>query len=574
MKRILLISFLLMLMLILSMMVLPVIGQEAVPTLVPPTLVPTTAQPSEDALRGQSAVARIQSESVVRVGILLNEPPYGVLDIRGEVTGYDADVARALAEAWRVEVEFVHVTRQSAIEALLQDRVDMLIAAQVHRRELDEVVEFSHSYRISSQSLMLRADDGAVSLLNMVGRKVGYVIGTEAEQATQAWLASSGQGVTSQAYYTIDQAYRALLASEIDGVVGRWERLRRVSSNQPEAVKILDEPVSVEPFAIAVPRQDVAMRNLVNRTLQYLVENNRLVELHESYFPGQDFPYDAIPLWDNIGDESPQPGQYSTDIPYPQQYRAAQVLMSGERVMRVAGLAELPEDAPESDKRVLAFQQGLITQIAERWGARVELVPGDPIEALESGAADLAVGVPLDWSLADRVDFSQPVLLHGDRMLRPSDRDINSFLDLRGRWVGVIATDGNAEERAQEWADSVNVQVRFFTVNFADNIITVLTDSQNADVIFGDSLLLVPQIQNNPGVLELTDRWYSREYMGLAVPRNDIDFRLLVDYTLQEMQRDGTLSTLLQPIFPADEDMPQFDYWPGRTEYLGLSLAP
>ena len=548
-------------------------AQDAIPTLVPPTPLPTTPSPQQDALRSQSVVAHLQTNGVVRVGILMNEPSYGQLDVRGEVVGYDADLARALAEVWEVEVEFVQVTRQNRIDMLLQDRVDMLIATLVHDRSLDDVVEFSNSYRISRQALMVRADDPAAALQNMVGRKIGYVIGTAADEAVQSWLSTTGQGVQAQSYYTIDEAYRALFATEIDGIVGRLGHLRRVSVNNPEAVKILDEPVELEPFAIAVPRQDVAMRNLVNRTLQYLVENDTLPNLHETHFPGQDFPYDVLPVWDNLSENGPKPAEYATDIPYPSEYRAARIVFSEDRVLRVAGMPELAPDAPASQQRLLAFYQGLLTQFAERWGARLEIVPGDPLSLIESGQADLAVGVNLDWSLSDRVDFSQPFLMHGDRMLIPTNRDISGFNDLRGRWVGVISGDGDSEARAQYWIDSIGARINLFTINFEGNIPTTMFETQNIDVVFGDSLRLIPHVQTDPGQLELTDRWYTRDYEAFALPRNDIDFRLLVNYTLQAMLRDGTLANLSQPVFPSDSDFPMFDYWPGSNENLGLSFT-
>jgi hypothetical protein len=59
--------------------------------------------------------------------------------------------------------------------------------------------------------------------------------------------------------------------------------------------------------------------------------------------------------------------------------------------------------------------------------------------------------------------------------------------------------------------------------------------------------------------------------VALAMPRNDLDFRLLVEYTLQEMAQDGTLATLLQPVMLPDE-MPVFDIWPGAAAYLGFNL--
>src|SRR5689334_21115403 len=122
--------------LLLALVIVPgqsLLSQDVVGTLVAPTPVPTVDTGAGDTLLSESGVARIQRDGVVRVGILYNEPPFGELTIRGEVNGFDAELAAAIAEAWGIKVEFTQVTRQNALDTLRAGLVDMLIAAQVHR---------------------------------------------------------------------------------------------------------------------------------------------------------------------------------------------------------------------------------------------------------------------------------------------------------------------------------------------------------------------------------------------------------------------------------------------------------
>jgi ABC-type amino acid transport substrate-binding protein len=113
-------------------------------------------------------------------------------------------------------------------------------------------------------------------------------------------------------------------------------------------------------------------------------------------------------------------------------------------------------------------------------------------------------------------------------------------------------------------------RLRFFRTSEGDLTMTLL-ENNNATVAFGDSLQLVPHQQASPGALEFLDRWYSREYIALAVPRNDPDFRTAVDYAIQGMSEDGTLDTLLRPVTPADETLFRPAIWPGNTTIPGLS---
>lgn len=568
-KQFMLLSFALVVVLSLSALAQGQATFVPAPTLVPPTLVPTQPVAPQDFVLAESGVARIVRDGTLRVGVLYNESPFGEINVRGELSGFDPDLARLLAETWGVELELVQVTRQNRLEVLRSGQIDLLIAAQVQSRELDGVLEFSEPYRLSRQAMLVRADDSAETLFNMAGRRVAYVAGTEGERALAAWQARTGISFSPVSFLTLDQAYSALFGGAVDGVVGRFERLRRVASGQLDAVRFLEEAVAREPFAVAMARQDIQLRQLVNRTLQYLTQEGKLNELHTRYFPGERFPTDALALWQNIGEDAPTPNQFNLPLEFPAQYAVPRIRANG--VVRVAGLLALPPEASDGERRLDSFHRAVVEQMAARWGVRVEYVSdGDFAEAVELGNADIAAGMVLDWTLANRLDFSQPYALRGDRLMVKSGSNITGFNEIRGRWVGIMNSDAGAQERAQEWADSINARVRFYSTTEQEAASAMLIEN-NAEVIYGDSLKLIPHLLANPDTLRLTERWYSRIYMGFGVPSNDLDLRLLVDYTLQAMIEDGTLRGLLATILPPNSEMPVFNVMPGTSSYLGLA---
>jgi ABC-type amino acid transport substrate-binding protein len=552
---------------------------QQVPTLVPPTLVPVVESGALDALPSESVVARIASSGKLRVGILFNEPPFGELNIRGEVSGFDADLARSIAEAWGVEIEFVQVTRQTGIDVLVSDEIDLLIAAQTHRRELDSRVEFSQSYYPNQKALLVREGDGAAVLAHMADRKVGVVLGTPAEQAVLEWQRRVDYAFTIQTYLTLDRAIAALTSSEIDGVVDSRVRLSRTIT-QPGIARFVDEPVQQEPFAIALRRQDVQLRNLVNRTLQYLFNSGRINEIHQTHFSGASYPQNTFVTWANVGDEAPRPDQAATDVPFPAQYAVPRVRSGGQ--LRVAGLVELPPDAPESERRLDTANRALVNALAMRWGVSVVAVPSggaNPADLVANGEADLAVGVQPDWSYADRVDFTSRYILHGLRLMIESNSNIGGFGDLRNKWVGIFASEPGVSEVIRAEAERVNAIVDdVYTIAREQDAAFAMLAENNVDAVLGNSMKLIPHIEANPEQLEmLTDGegraiWYSRSAISMAVPRNDIDFRLLVEYTLQELAREGTLTQALLPVMQS-QDFPRFEIWPGSSDYLGFSLS-
>ncbi len=557
---------------------------EPAPTLVPPTPIPRQDTGELDILPSESAVARIRESEQVNVGILFNAPPFAELNVRGELIGYDADIARSMAEMWGVEVNFIQMTRSASAQAkmLRSGEADMLIGAQVNRRENHALMEYTQTYFLGQQSMMVRADDEAASPDDLNGRTIGVVIASPSEEAARDWVTRNNLNINIQTFMTLDRAHAALENNQVAGVVDSDYRLQRVSQLRPELIRILEQPIQLEPFAIAVLRQDVGMRELVNRSLQFLTVSGQMEDIHQSYFPGA--IYDYTLLWANLGDEAPDPAQFESDLPFPEMYIVPR--LQGGQPVRVTGLNGVmaDSDAPESERRLDVFHRELIQEMASRWGVEAEFVPGSPDQAVEliaSGQADIALGLTPDWNAADRIDYSGYYLLHGERLMVRMNDDIRGFSDLGGgRTVLTPNNEPTAASRAVVIAESVNARIEIEQVPENSLGFAMLADEDTeVGAAFGDSLRLIPHVQSNADLLRLTRtdddsdaRWYSKSVMALGVPRNDIDFRLLVEYTLQELIRDGTLERLLQPLVIPGEQ-PVLEIWPGSANYLGFTLA-
>jgi ABC-type amino acid transport substrate-binding protein len=545
-----------------------------VPTLTPPTLVPIEPSVENDALPSESRIARLQRDGKVRVGVLYNELPFGQLNVRGEITGFDADLARLLAETWEIEVEFVQVTRQNQFEKLDTGEVDMLMAAVVHERELDAGYEFSQTYRLGHQSIMVIKDSPIETLANTSGQGVGFVIGTEGQEALVNWSSQTGIAINARAYLTYDEMLAGLFGEEVVAIIGRDTQLLRAASANPDAVAILESALQDEPFAIVMPRQDRHFRNLVNRSLQYLAsdadlgQQSTLQKLYVQYFPDT-LSFDVLTIYNNVGD-APKPSQFPTDISFPSHYVAPEILANG--VLRVAGLTD-PNNLPPEQVLLAQANRSVAEQLGTRWGVQVEYIQGDALNLVAEGQAHLAMGITPDWN-AGQVDFSQPYILHGRRILYPSNKDYSRFGGLlaTSRIIGTVIGDEGAEALATSWAETVNIFRLGFYATTPDGIARTILEDNNALIIFADSFYLLPALRENPDTLAIGPEWYDRRYVAIALPQNDIDFMRLVNYTLQEMYRDGTLNTLIAPVMPAGEDAPNIGIWPGSSEYLGLEL--
>lgn len=543
----------------------------AVTTLTPPTLVPAAA-PDEgpDFLRAESAIAEITASGIFRVGALYNDPPYSELTFQDELRGFDVDLLRKIAAEWDCELELSQVTRLNALDRLNRGDVHALASAIVRYRDLDSEVEFSQTYLQSAQALLVREGAAARSRADLLNQPLGFVLGTRAEKATAIWSAQAGKPINLRPYLTLDQAAAALMHGETSAVIAEKQALHRASADFADSVRILDDAVSVEPRAFAVRRQDAPLRDALNKTIQLLASEGELEVTLREYFPEESHAIEALAIWSGVGEEA-LPSQFPNAIVYPSTYALPRIKNSG--TLTVGGLSVSASASTTGMSRLDTLNRALAAELARRWGVALETVSVDAASAadlLGSGQVDLVIGMKPDWNLAGEIDFSMPYLLHGDRLMVRLNSGIRGFGDLRGRFVGILFGDGGARERAQAWADSINASIRFMQTSESDAALTLL-EFNNANAIYADNLALLAHLVANPNALRLTDRWYSRGYYAIGLPYNDIDLRLLVDYTIQEMIQDGALYRLSADLIVSDT-LPAFDLTPGSSSFAGFNL--
>jgi ABC-type amino acid transport substrate-binding protein len=96
-------------------------------------------------------------------------------------------------------------------------------------------------------------------------------------------------------------------------------------------------------------------------------------------------------------------------------------------------------------------------------------------------------------------------------------------------------------------------------------------NNRNVDGIFGDSVRLfaIQDLSRASGLpWQIVDEEYSRTPLAFALPRNDLRFRLWLDWTLQDMYFDGTYQSLYRQYFPGGGEPLVMLTWTGDGAWL------
>jgi polar amino acid transport system substrate-binding protein len=117
-------------------------------------------------------LAAIEKAGTVKIGMLVDFPPFGIQDTAGNPDGYDADVAKALAAYLGVTAEIVPVTGPNRIPYLLSGQVDVLVASLGITAERAEKVSFSHPYAGISIAVYGASDAAVTDAAGLAGQSV------------------------------------------------------------------------------------------------------------------------------------------------------------------------------------------------------------------------------------------------------------------------------------------------------------------------------------------------------------------------------------------------------------------
>jgi ABC-type amino acid transport substrate-binding protein len=149
-----------------------------------------------------------------------------------------------------------------------------------------ELVDFSSFVFVDSTGVLVRNESGVKSFTDLGGKRIGVIPGTTNERALNSALKSRLVSGTVVAVKDRDAGVAALERGELDAFASDKILLAglAVKVKDPSRYTVLAEDLSVEPYAIMLPRGDSALRLAVNRTLAQVYRTPQIVEIFRKWF--------------------------------------------------------------------------------------------------------------------------------------------------------------------------------------------------------------------------------------------------------------------------------------------------
>ena len=246
-----------------------------------------SASASASSASAESASSEAAGTVKLIVGFDAEYPPYGFLDAEGNPTGFDIDLAKAVAEKNGWEFEAKPIDWDSKDLELESGNITCIWNGFTYEGREDKYA-WSAQYMLNEQVFVVAKDSDVTSYENMGGKKVVTQAGSaafdlltdqEEHEAMQARF-DGGEVATVPDYNT---AFLQLESGAVDVVACDLSIAQYQIAQAGDKYVILDEPLNSEHYAVGFKLGDQETADAVTATLKELDADGTVKALCEKY---------------------------------------------------------------------------------------------------------------------------------------------------------------------------------------------------------------------------------------------------------------------------------------------------
>ncbi len=238
----------------------------------------------------------IKAKGVLVAGVKDAVVPFGFVDEKTkELVGFDVDICKEIATKLGVEIELKPVTSATRIPKLSQGMVDLAACTMTHKLSRDDVIDFSITYFMDGQKLLVKKGSGIKSYHDLAGKKVGSAKGSTSEKN----IKEVQPDCTVLSFEGYPQAFLALKQGKVSAVTTDSVILvgLKGSDDNPDNWEIVGDFFAKEPYGIGVRENDSNFRDFVNRCLIEMWNDGTYKKIYNKWL-GPDTKYYMPLTWE------------------------------------------------------------------------------------------------------------------------------------------------------------------------------------------------------------------------------------------------------------------------------------
>jgi len=231
----------------------------------------------------ESAVAAAKKRGRLIVGVKYDFPPFGFVDEKRQVVGFEVDIARELAANLLGKpdaVELVEVSGPNRIPFLVTGKVDLVIATLSITPERAKTISFSEPFYTGGYTIMVAKDRSDIKgLSDLSGKRVVMTRGSTAEPLLNKLNPPPQQLLKME---QISELYSVMQTGRADAGVQDIALLQPFVSSHPE-YKLVGGLLNEEPWGVGIRKDDRETVKWVNDALEQMRKAGKFDALRKKW---------------------------------------------------------------------------------------------------------------------------------------------------------------------------------------------------------------------------------------------------------------------------------------------------
>lgn len=236
----------------------------------------------------KEAASAAEKKTVV-VGLDDTFVPMGFKDDKGQIVGFDVDVAKAVFALTDTKVKFQPIDWSMKETELSNGTIDMIWNGYTVTNERKKKVTFSDSYLKNIQVLVTKKSSDIKDMDGMKGKILGAQEGSSGysafgEQADVLKNKVKDQDATL--YASFNEAFIDLENGRINGLLVDkvYAEYFLKQANKLADYNLLETPYKQESFAVGVRKDDQKLADKINKGIKQLKANGQYEEIVKKWF--------------------------------------------------------------------------------------------------------------------------------------------------------------------------------------------------------------------------------------------------------------------------------------------------
>ena len=254
------------------------------------TALSVTVASAQTQVPSNSRLKTIASTKTIKLAYRTDARPFSFVNEKNEPVGFTIDLCKSVVSSIErqlgvsLKTEWVPVNVQTRFSTVASGKADMECGSSTVTLGRMKEVDFSNFVFVESTGMVVTRASNIRTFTDMAGKRIAVASGTTNEQAIISQLKQQKIEATVVSVKDGAEAIAMLEDGKADGFASDKLLLVGAHMKNPQALVMLPDDLSVEPYAITLPHGDWALRLAVNTGLAEIYRSGQVVVIFKGWF--------------------------------------------------------------------------------------------------------------------------------------------------------------------------------------------------------------------------------------------------------------------------------------------------